>query len=1273
MAGLDSFVKLYSNFNSTISDDYGGKTLTGNGSASISTSVKKFGAGSLLLASATSDFVSISDHADFDLGSGDFEIDLQVRFVSLPSASNRMCLFSSWNDTTDEGYMLSLYNNAGRYELEWKYTTDGSTEKTQNIDCNIVIDTFYHIAVCRDSTDIAIFLDGTNIGGYYIGTDTIHNSAEDFKLGAYNTTETDFLNGYIDEFRFSKGIARYTISSFTPPTVAFTNDANTSLLLHMDGSDDSTTFTDSSTSAHTMSANGDAKLKTSDSFSGKFGSAVAYFDGSSSTYLSIPDSTDWTFSNNDFTIDFWVNFKDVTTVQYVGLVDQRTSALPNYSFTIFMNYNKVNFSSRLLGVTTFTQAFSVDTWYHLAFVRNSTTITLYVNGTADATTISAGTTALDDSTETLKIGAYKQSTVQGFLNGYMDEIRISKNTARWTTNFTAPSSEYSSDANTQLLLHCNGSTGDTTFTDDGNTTHTVTANGNARLQGAYTISPVIGTAMGKFDGVGDSVTTADSSDFNFSNNNFAVEGYFSFSNFPNSGNYFGLSGQCYNGISNLSYLLTMYNNSGNHELIFAFSFNGTTQRSCLAKYQFSLNTWYHFSAFRISDTVYLAVEGKVLDSYFVSTTSLYNSSQILVVGARYKGFSGISEFLDGYIDELRISNGDGRYTPASFTPPITEYSTGDATAPTITDLNPESGDNKVLVSQNLSITYNENVTAVSSKYINIYDFYGTLFEQIEATNAKVTIVDNVVTINPTDNFSYGKIYYVLIDAGAFEDASSNGTDAVTDPAYWNFKTQSYDFDNTIIEINDEDYTDKAHMPSIKIVTQDNFSNSASLKIVDNSNFIEMGMELIIRDTVTSEILFGGLIQEPKKTLLSPEFMVLDIYAEGYKQIFGRRTFVVDAQNTTAGAIVDQTFTDFIKVGSSTSEELTEGNIATGATIENYVKPAEPAMKIYNDLANSSGFKWWVTNEKAFYFQAEPTYVDNTSTKVLTPDKTDAGYINCVDMPTFIEDSSKFRTRQFVVGKKLENGSVVGSYTDTTKETAMALIYGSGVFGSVLTNRNINNTSDANDMAETEVKTYVNPAKIKFKTYDKINVLELISVDISLLGISSETYKVTKVTKKIDSTLRILSTIECEKYVAATKQKRVWTDDFDEMLKSNNEKDEQKEVLYDEWTAGGTIVATTGSDVRTITAIIDTDLPLHTHYTIVGTCAGAGTVTIVVAIDATAKKTYTFDVVAGNFSKTLAYPIQAITTSGSSSITATTTTTVNLVIAAADLTFWVGSN
>src|SRR5690606_37647124 len=77
-------------------------------------------------------------------------------------------------------------------------------------------------------------------------------------------------------------------------------DPYTVLLMHMDGSDNGTTFTDEC--GKTVTAHGDVCTKTAEK---KFGTASAYFDGNGD-YLSVPASEDFNFGAGDFTIDLWV-------------------------------------------------------------------------------------------------------------------------------------------------------------------------------------------------------------------------------------------------------------------------------------------------------------------------------------------------------------------------------------------------------------------------------------------------------------------------------------------------------------------------------------------------------------------------------------------------------------------------------------------------------------------------------------------------------------------------------------------------------------------------------------------------------------------------------------------------------------------------------------------------------------------------------------------------------------------------------------------------------
>ena len=103
--------------------------------------------------------------------------------------------------------------------------------------------------------------------------------------------------------------------------------------------------------------------------------------------------------------------------------------------------------------------FTADTWYHIAIVRNGSTFTVYINGTSYGT----GTTSQAISQDNFKFAANSTTGQSGW--GWWDELRVS-DTARYTSNFTAPTAPFQNDANTLMLLHMDGTDASTDFRDD---------------------------------------------------------------------------------------------------------------------------------------------------------------------------------------------------------------------------------------------------------------------------------------------------------------------------------------------------------------------------------------------------------------------------------------------------------------------------------------------------------------------------------------------------------------------------------------------------------------------------------------------------------------------------------------------------------------------------------------------------------------------------------------------------------------------------------------
>lgn len=214
-------------------------------------------------------------------------------------------------------------------------------------------------------------------------------------------------------------------------------DSATVFLMHADGADASTVFSD--VAGHTITTHANAQVDTAQS---KFGGAAAYFDGTGD-YLSAADSNDFEMGSDDFTIDLWFRTQTVAagsdgivskgnTVGYSPFLIYRTGT------SLYFYATSADGSWDICSATAM-GTIAADTWYHLAVVRNGNTFTTYLNGTAQSTCVSSA--ALWNNTEALLIGV-QTPTPANEIQGWVDEVRISKGVARWTANFTPPTMQY---------------------------------------------------------------------------------------------------------------------------------------------------------------------------------------------------------------------------------------------------------------------------------------------------------------------------------------------------------------------------------------------------------------------------------------------------------------------------------------------------------------------------------------------------------------------------------------------------------------------------------------------------------------------------------------------------------------------------------------------------------------------------------------------------------------------------------------------------------------
>ena len=228
------------------------------------------------------------------------------------------------------------------------------------------------------------------------------------------------------------------------------NDTYTKVLLHGDGTDASTTITDSNSggSSHTWTAAGNAQIDTAQS---KFGGASILFDGTGDR-VSTADHADFTLGASDFTIDFWLRPAALATQYEVcGQIDSAAVGNANSAWRIFINATTSFPQFQIVSGTTITSvtaavAVVVNTWVHIAVVRTGNTLRMFMDGVQTGGDVSFSST-VNDSTGNLVVGRSGDLTSPGSdFSGWIDEFRLSVGVARWIVAFTPSTAAYDSNA-----------------------------------------------------------------------------------------------------------------------------------------------------------------------------------------------------------------------------------------------------------------------------------------------------------------------------------------------------------------------------------------------------------------------------------------------------------------------------------------------------------------------------------------------------------------------------------------------------------------------------------------------------------------------------------------------------------------------------------------------------------------------------------------------------------------------------------------------------------
>ena len=582
-------------------------------------------------------------------GTGDYlSVPASSAFIDI--ATTQYFTVECWVYRTVGGTEQYLWSNRGSFSgWEWRinstnlmqfFFTGGSSMTSTG---TIPVNTWTHLAFSRESNTTRFFINGA-----LDSTTTFANGTNATGIAlylGYGTEGGGYFPGYMSNARLIKGTALYT-SAFTPPTAPLGAIANTSLLTCQ-----SNRFIDNSSNNLTLTVNGNTSISSFDPFVpnssySTYGSG--YFDGTGD-YLTAPSNAVFTFGTGDFTIEGWFYVNSLGANGFVAFDNRASASAIPFSIGVNSSGNPYLYDGAV--APTGSSGITVSNWAHIAWVRTSGVLKMFVNGVSVYS--AAYTTNLTGTNATFGGGI---GGLAGYgLTGYMSDFRLVKGTAVYTTTFTPPSAPLTAIANTSLLtLQNNQSVNNSVFLDNSTNNFLVTRAGNT-TQGTF--SPYGGNWSNYFDGTGDNLGVNYASGSTLAGN-FTIESWVYDLNSTSYGSVMGWR----NGTSGWSGIIIQRNNSNNLIVSLNASINITQSSGTYLS-----NQWNHVALVRVGTTVTLYVNGTSVGTGTVSGS--FNPGANYCVGTDpYNDVSATQ--LKGYISNQRVVNGTAIYT-GNFTPPTT--------------------------------------------------------------------------------------------------------------------------------------------------------------------------------------------------------------------------------------------------------------------------------------------------------------------------------------------------------------------------------------------------------------------------------------------------------------------------------------------------------------------------------------------------------------------------------------------------------------------------
>jgi len=382
----------------------------------------------------TSDYLSAANNTNIDVGTGAFTIEAWV-YRQGGDADWRVM----GGSVNGSGFFGGRSGKLGLGRSNVAWDLESST--------NVYNDNAWtHIVYVRDgSGNLSIFANGVRVANTTGNSNNYGLNSGSLQVAAEQGGQTWI--GYMSNFRLVKGSAVYdpTSTTLTVPTAPLTAVSGTGLLLaYINGAIfDNAMMND-------LETVGNAQISTAVS---KFGGGSIYLDGSGD-WLTSPPVANTAFGNGDFTVEFWINSTQTTRTDPIGInANYNTTGwwglVANLGSSGQLSWYE-NTNQRINATST---NWNNGSWNHIAITRSGNSVRMFVNGTQVGSTYTTSFSYGVNGTNIYGVTIGYLFTGEGnALNGYIDDLRITKGYARYTSNFTAPTAAFPTFGNSPVTV-----------------------------------------------------------------------------------------------------------------------------------------------------------------------------------------------------------------------------------------------------------------------------------------------------------------------------------------------------------------------------------------------------------------------------------------------------------------------------------------------------------------------------------------------------------------------------------------------------------------------------------------------------------------------------------------------------------------------------------------------------------------------------------------------------------------------------------------------------